>query len=235
MFSIGLLAITALVFLFGMDYYAREEHNVAEQYALMTFSLVGALMLTSYTHLLALFLGIEVLSIPLYILAGAKRHSFRSSEASFKYFLLGSFASAFLLMGIALIYGAGGVLRTGQAHCVGERAEQHPRAVGQLLPAGGPHVQSGGRALPLLEPRCVRRCPHGGNVLHGHGGEDGRLRGPLSTGLGDGTACGPGSRAPGHHRCHVVGRQHHRTAPEPVQAADGVQQHCPHGLPARCS
>ncbi len=108
MFSIGLLAITALVFLFGMDYYAREEHNVAEQYALMTFSLVGALMLTSYTHLLALFLGIEVLSIPLYILAGAKRHSFRSSEASFKYFLLGSFASAFLLMGIALIYGAGG-------------------------------------------------------------------------------------------------------------------------------
>ena len=52
-----------------------------------------------------LFLGIEILSIPLYIMAGAKKRSLRSSEASFKYFLLGSFASAFLLLGIALIYG----------------------------------------------------------------------------------------------------------------------------------
>lgn len=104
-FSIGILAITALIFLFGLDYYAKEEKNVAEQFALIAFSLVGALMLTSYTNLLSLFLGIEVLSIPLYILAGGKRHSFRSSEASFKYFLMGSFASAFLLMGIALIYG----------------------------------------------------------------------------------------------------------------------------------
>ena len=105
LFSIGILGITALIFLFGMDYYAKEERDVAEQFALIAFSLVGALMLTSYTNLLALFLGIEVLSIPLYILAGGKRHSFRSSEASFKYFLMGSFASAFLLMGIALIYG----------------------------------------------------------------------------------------------------------------------------------
>lgn len=105
MFSLGILGISALIFLFGMDYYEREEKYVAEQFALIAFSLVGALMLTSYTNLLTLFLGIEVLSIPLYILAGGKRNSFRSSEASFKYFLMGSFASAFLLMGIALIYG----------------------------------------------------------------------------------------------------------------------------------
>ncbi|MBP7513709.1 MAG: NADH-quinone oxidoreductase subunit N [Flavobacteriales bacterium] len=104
-FSVGILVITGLIFLFGLDYYAKEEKNVAEQFALIAFSLVGAVMLTSYTNLLSLFLGIEVLSIPLYILAGGKRHSFRSSEASFKYFLMGSFASAFLLMGIALIYG----------------------------------------------------------------------------------------------------------------------------------
>jgi NADH-quinone oxidoreductase subunit N len=67
--------------------------------------LTGGLLLTSYTNLLMLFLGIEILSIPLYILAGGKKRSYRSSEASFKYFLLGSFATAFLLMGIALIYG----------------------------------------------------------------------------------------------------------------------------------
>ncbi|MBK8341288.1 MAG: NADH-quinone oxidoreductase subunit N [Flavobacteriales bacterium] len=105
LFSCGMLVVTVLIFLFGADYYARQEENVAEQYALMIFSLTGALLLTSYTNLLMLFLGIEILSIPLYIMAGGKRDSMRSSEASFKYFLLGSFASAFLLMGIALIYG----------------------------------------------------------------------------------------------------------------------------------
>jgi NADH-quinone oxidoreductase subunit N len=108
LFGMGLLALTALIFLFGVDYYERETENVAEQYALMVFSVTGGLALVSYTNLLMLFLGIEVLSIPLYILAGAKKRSYRSGEASFKYFLLGSFASAFLLMGIALMYGVSG-------------------------------------------------------------------------------------------------------------------------------
>lgn len=107
-FSAGMAAITLLIFLFGSDYYARMEQNVAEQYALLIFSLCGAFLLTSYQNLLMLFLGIEVLSIPLYILAGGKKRSYRSSEASFKYFLLGSFATAFLLMGIALVYGVSG-------------------------------------------------------------------------------------------------------------------------------
>jgi NADH-quinone oxidoreductase subunit N len=105
LFNSAMIVVTILIFLFGIDYYARMEENVAEHYALMVFSLVGGLLLTSYTNLLMLFLGIEILSIPLYILAGGKKRSYRSSEASFKYFLLGSFATAFFLMGIALIYG----------------------------------------------------------------------------------------------------------------------------------
>lgn len=108
LFCMGMTVVALLLFLFGIDYYQREEENVAEQYALLLFSLTGAYLLTSFTSLLMLFLGVEILSIPLYILAGAKRHSLRSSEAAFKYFLLGSFASAFLLMGIALIYGVCG-------------------------------------------------------------------------------------------------------------------------------
>lgn len=107
-FNIGMAVITVLIFLFGPDYYARKEHHVAEQYALMLFALVGGFILTSYSSLLMLFLGIEILSIPLYILAGAKKHSLRSNEASFKYFLLGAFSTAFLLMGIALLYGITG-------------------------------------------------------------------------------------------------------------------------------
>ena len=105
LFNCAMIVVTVLLFLFGIDYYERMEENVAEHYALMVFSLTGGLILTSYTNLLMLFLGIEILSIPLYILAGGKKRSYRSSEASFKYFLLGSFATAFFLMGIALIYG----------------------------------------------------------------------------------------------------------------------------------
>lgn len=107
-FCVAMAGITLLLFVFGADYYKRTEENVAEHYALMVFSLVGAFLLTSYQDLLMLFLGIEVLSIPLYILAGAKKRSYRSSEAGFKYFLLGSFATAFFLMGIALVYGMAG-------------------------------------------------------------------------------------------------------------------------------
>ncbi len=107
-FSIGMVVITLLIFFFGPDYYTRMQQHVAEQYGLMLFSLVGGFLLSSYTNMLMLFLGIEILSIPLYVLAGAKKNSLRSTEASLKYFLLGSFATAFLLMGITLLYGLTG-------------------------------------------------------------------------------------------------------------------------------
>ena len=83
-----------------------------QQDALMIFSLIGAVLMTSYSHVLMLFLAIETMSIPLYVLVGTSG-SERSLEASVKYFLLGSFASAVLLFGIALGYAgvqAGAVL-----------------------------------------------------------------------------------------------------------------------------
>lgn len=105
-FNISMIIITILIFLFGVDYYKRMEHHVAEQYALMIFALTGAFLMTSFSNLIMLFMGIEILSIPLYVLAGGKKTSFRSNEASFKYFILGSFATTFFLFGIALVYGA---------------------------------------------------------------------------------------------------------------------------------
>jgi NADH-quinone oxidoreductase subunit N len=105
-FNISMVIITILIFLAGIDYYQRMEQHVAEQYALMVFALTGAFLMTSFSNLIMLFLGIEILSIPLYVLAGGKKSSYRSNEASFKYFMLGSFATAFFLFGIALVYGA---------------------------------------------------------------------------------------------------------------------------------
>ncbi|MFA5972184.1 MAG: NADH-quinone oxidoreductase subunit N [Lentimicrobiaceae bacterium] len=105
-FNISMIIITIIIFIFGIDYYKMMEMHVAEQYALMLFALTGAFLMTSFSNLIMLFLGIEILSIPLYILAGGKKFSFKSNEASFKYFMLGSFATAFFLFGIALVYGA---------------------------------------------------------------------------------------------------------------------------------
>ena len=109
-FNISMLIITILIFIFGIDYYEDMKLHVAEQYALMIFALSGAFLMTSYSNLIMLFLGIEILSIPLYVLAGGKKYSYRSNEASFKYFMLGSFATAIFLFGIALVYGASATL-----------------------------------------------------------------------------------------------------------------------------
>jgi NADH-quinone oxidoreductase subunit N len=103
-FSVTLSITATLWFLLSKDYFENNTH-VTDHFSLILFSLVGAVFMVSYTNLAMLFLGIEVLSISLYILAGSNFKDIFSNEASFKYFLMGSFATGFLLFGIALIYG----------------------------------------------------------------------------------------------------------------------------------
>ncbi len=104
----GVILITAFFwFIFANDYF-EEESNVVDHTALVLFALTGALMLTAYRNMTTLFLGIEIMSIPLYVLAASKKRYLASNEAGFKYLIMGSFASGFLLFGIALIYGATG-------------------------------------------------------------------------------------------------------------------------------
>ena len=80
--------------------------HVAEYFALIFFILCGLYLLSSYNNMLMLFIGIEILSIPQYILAGSDKRNLKSSEASLKYFLMGAFTTGILLMGITLLYGA---------------------------------------------------------------------------------------------------------------------------------
>ncbi len=80
--------------------------HVAEYFALIFFILCGLYLLSSYNNLLMMFIGIEILSIPQYILAGSDKRNLKSSEASLKYFLMGAFSTGILLMGITLLYGA---------------------------------------------------------------------------------------------------------------------------------
>ena len=100
------IILTGLIIGLSHTYYKDEPHHLSDYLAIIIFILCGALILFSYNNLVMLFLGIEIVSISLYILAGSKKTDMRSNEAGFKYFLMGSFASAILLFGIALMYGA---------------------------------------------------------------------------------------------------------------------------------
>src|SRR6476661_6669237 len=98
---------TLFFFLSGRDVEKAGEH-VGEYFALIFFVLCGVALSSTYNTLLLLFLGIEIISIPLYILTGSDKKNLKSNEAALKYFLMGSFSTGLMLMGIALIYGARG-------------------------------------------------------------------------------------------------------------------------------
>ncbi len=99
---------TFLTLLMSYNYLLQEKIRIGEYYALIFFAVVGMMTIVHAGDLMVLFLGIEIMSLAAYILAGIKRESLHSLEASLKYFVLGSFASGFLLFGIAMAFGATG-------------------------------------------------------------------------------------------------------------------------------
>ncbi len=105
--SICIFCTLIYVLISGSDI-ERLGRYTAEAHALIFFVLCGVAIVTAYSNLLMLFIGIEIISIPLYILTGFDKRNLKSNEASLKYFLMGSFSTGIMIMGIALIYGASG-------------------------------------------------------------------------------------------------------------------------------
>jgi NADH-quinone oxidoreductase subunit N len=106
-FSGVIILIGLLWFLLVADNHTDESHT-SDHFAIFLFAMAGAIVLVSYTNLSMLFLGVEILSIAMYVMAASKKRDLASNESGYKYFLMGSFATGFLLFGIALIYGAVG-------------------------------------------------------------------------------------------------------------------------------
>lgn len=106
----NLVAFVATLFYFLLSGKDMEDvgKNLSDYYALIFFVLCGVSVVSAFQSLLMLFIGIEIISIPLYILAGSDKRNLKSNEASLKYFLMGSFSTGLMLMGIALLYGASG-------------------------------------------------------------------------------------------------------------------------------
>ena len=104
------LIVAILVTLLSLRYVEREDILKGEYYALLLFGVLGMMIMVSSTHFVTIFIGLEVMSIAIYVLCGLLSGNPRSAEASLKYFLLGAFATAFLLYGMALIYATTGLL-----------------------------------------------------------------------------------------------------------------------------
>jgi NADH-quinone oxidoreductase subunit N len=118
-FHVLICGIVLVALLLSLDTLPAESHHQGEYYALIVFGAVGMCLLTGAVELLVVFIALEISSISTYILAGYRKQTGRSPEAAIKYFLLGSFATAFLLYGIALIFGATG---TTQIYEIAQRA-----------------------------------------------------------------------------------------------------------------
>jgi len=122
-FKMIFLLSAGLSILIADQYMEREECNHGELYPIILFTTVGMMLMAAGTDLMTIFLGLELMSVSLYVLAGFNRKNLKSNEAGLKYFLLGAFSTGFLLYGMALIYGATGTTRIDKiASIVGQMA-----------------------------------------------------------------------------------------------------------------
>ena len=164
----------------SMDDNMRTGITAAETHVLVLLASSGMMLLVAARDLMIVFLGIELMSISVYALAGINRRSERSAEGALKYFLLGAFSTAFLLYGIALVYGATG---TTSLTLIAERtvavrsrpkpaARRRNRADARRLRLQGRH-----RAVPHVGAGRLRRSAVADHRVHGGDGQGGGVRG----------------------------------------------------------
>lgn len=122
-FSSLFILLTIFIVLMGADFYRKDSKRLSDYITVKLLLLFGGVAMVSFGNLATYFLGIEILSVSLYILAASKPLDVKSNEAGMKYFLMGAFASGFLLFGIALIYGATGSFDMAVIHQAGMSAD----------------------------------------------------------------------------------------------------------------
>jgi NADH-quinone oxidoreductase subunit N len=127
------LAAAAIALALSMDYHRREGITTAEAHVMVLLSTSGMMLLAAARDLIIVFLGIELMSVSVYVLAGLNRRSARAAESALKYFLLGAFSTGFLLYGIALVFGATGSM---QLTRIGAWVAEHGLATSPMMQIG---------------------------------------------------------------------------------------------------
>ena len=153
-FHVLVIAIAAVVILSSYEYMAVQRIRAGEYYALILFGAVGMALMSSAIELVLIFIALEISSISSYVLAGFRRHEAASAESSLKYFLLGSFATAFFLYGVALMFGATGSTNIDQiSAALAGRSDPVAGVRGGGVHVCGPGLQGGCRAVSHLDAR----------------------------------------------------------------------------------
>jgi NADH-quinone oxidoreductase subunit N len=127
------LLATLIALALSLDYMKRETFFTAESHVMLLFATSGMMLLAAARDLIIVFLGIEIMSISVYVLAGLNRRNARAAESALKYFLLGAFSTGFLLYGIALVFGATGSLNFAS---IGEWVSRNGLASSPMLQIG---------------------------------------------------------------------------------------------------
>ena len=203
--GVGMLAVFS-----SIEYLEREKSNGGEYYALILFSIVGQSVMVTANELIMVFIGLEISSIASYVLAGYLRDDSRNNESALKYFLLGSFATAFLLYGVAWIYGLTGstnLFLIRQALASGAAPPLALTGVAAALMFVGLRLQDFRRALSGLGPGRLsgRARPDLGIPLRGTEG-----RGIRDSGARIHDGLWTDRRALGTHRLGLRARHHDR-------------------------
>ena len=116
LFTSIILLSAFLIMALSKGFIDDEHAQPAEYFAILQFSLVGAIMMTNFQNLIMLFIGVEILSVSMYVLTGSDKRNIRGNEAALKYFLMGAFATGIMLFGIAMLYGANYSFNISDAH-----------------------------------------------------------------------------------------------------------------------
>ena len=156
-FHVVVLLIALAVILTSLEYLEMQRIRSGEYYGLVLFGTVGMMLMSSAVELVLIFIALEISSISTYILAGMRRRAAESAEASLKYFLLGSFATAFFLYGVAMVFGATGTTNIyGIAHYL--QTQPSTAGVSRCRPdVRRPGLQGWLGTVPRLDARCLRR------------------------------------------------------------------------------
>lgn len=161
-FGLAATVFSLLIISVGYERFKEEPNHTGEYISLLMFSLCGALIMTAFTDMFMFFLGLEILSIPIYVMAGSRKTDIRSNEASLKYFLTGAFATGLLLFGIAWVYGATGSFKIAE---IGEIIQTSPKMssilmIGILLIMSSFIFKVGAAPFHFWSPDVYDGAPH---------------------------------------------------------------------------
>lgn len=160
-FKVLFLLVAALTILISPRYLTIEDIPAGEYYALILFSTIGMMMMAAGADLLAIYIGLELMSLPIYALAGFVKRDPKSIEAAMKYFLMGSFASAILLYGLALLYGLTGSTQLGVMATQVENLSTNPALILAIVGlVGGFGFKIAAVPFHMWAPDVYEGAPH---------------------------------------------------------------------------